>query len=71
MIDLTDREKAILVLIARGKTVAEIADQLALSHKSIHALHDRILQKLNVKNDVQLTWRAIREGWVTLESATF
>ncbi len=70
MIDLTDRERTILVLIVRGKMVAEIADQLALSHKTIHAYRDRIFEKLNVRNDVQLTWRAIREGWVTMDSVT-
>lgn len=68
MIDLTDRERAILVLIARGKMVAEIADQLALSHKTIHAYRDRIFEKLNIRNDVQLTWRAIREGWITMDN---
>ena len=66
--ELTDREMEVLTLVTRGKTIAEIADQLSISHKTIHAYRDRIFQKLDVNNDVALTWLAIREGLITIDS---
>lgn len=64
---LTAREMEILTLVTQGKTIAEIADQLSISHKTVHAYRDRIFQKLGVSNDVALTWLAIREGVITID----
>ena len=65
--ELTDREIKVLTLVTRGKTIAEIADQLSVSHKTIHAYRNRIFEKLGVNNDVALTWLALREGLITLD----
>jgi two-component system, NarL family, invasion response regulator UvrY len=57
----------VLALVTQGKTMAEIADQLSINHKTIHVYRNRIFQKLSVNNDVALTRLALREGLITLD----
>ena len=61
---LSDREYQVLCLIASGKTVTTIAEELALSVKTISTYRVRILEKLNMKNNAELTRYAIKEGLV-------
>jgi len=61
---LSDREYQVLCLIASGKTVTDIAEELALSVKTISTYRVRILEKLNMKNNAELTRYAIKEGLV-------
>lgn len=52
---LSDRELQVLQLIARGKTVSEIADELSLSVNTISTYRARILEKLMLSNNAELT----------------
>ena len=61
---LSDREYQVLCGIASGKTVSEIAEELALSVKTISTYRSRILEKMNMKNNVELTHYAIRNELV-------
>lgn len=61
---LSDREYQVLCMIASGKTVTDIAEELALSVKTISTYRVRILEKLNMKNNAELTRYAIKEGLV-------
>lgn len=61
---LTDREYHIMLMIASGKTMAEIAQELGLSVKTISAYRTSILEKLHVKNVVELTRYAIEHGLI-------
>ena len=61
---LSDREYQVLCLIASGKTVGEIAEELALSVKTISTYRVRILEKLRMKNNAELTRYAIKNGLV-------
>jgi DNA-binding NarL/FixJ family response regulator len=61
---LSDREYQVLCLIASGKTVTDIAEELALSVKTISTYRVRILEKLNMKNNAELTRYAIKESLV-------
>ena len=61
---LSDREYQVLCLIASGKTVTMIAEELALSVKTISTYRVRILEKLEMKNNAELTHYAIKEGLV-------
>jgi DNA-binding NarL/FixJ family response regulator len=61
---LSDREYQVLCLIASGKTVTIIAEELALSVKTISTYRVRILEKLNMNNSAELTRYAIKEGLV-------
>jgi DNA-binding NarL/FixJ family response regulator len=61
---LSDREYQVLCMIASGKTVTDIAEELALSVKTISTYRVRILEKLNMKNNAELTRYAIKENLV-------
>jgi two-component system invasion response regulator UvrY len=52
---LSDREYLVLRLIGTGKTVTEIADELALSIKTISTYRARILQKMGMRTNAELT----------------
>ena len=61
---LSDRELEVLLAIASGKTVGEIAQQLSLSDKTISTYRRRILDKMDMKTSAELTHYAIRNGLV-------
>ena len=61
---LSDREYQVLCMIASGKTVTGIAQELGLSVKTISTYRVRILEKLNMKNNAEITRYAIKEGLV-------
>lgn len=57
---LSDREFQVLRMIAAGKDVDEIADDLFISVKTVRTYRDRILDKLKLKNDVEIARYAIK-----------
>ncbi len=57
---LSDREYQVLRLIASGKTVGQIASQLSLSVKTISTYRSRILEKMHMKTNAELTHYALR-----------
>lgn len=59
---LSNREYQTLCLIASGLPVSAIADQLALSVKTISMYRARLLKKMQLKNNAELTHYAIRQG---------
>jgi two-component system invasion response regulator UvrY len=61
---LSDREYQTLLLIASGKTVSEIADMLFLSTPTISTYRARILEKMKLKNNAELTTYAISQKLV-------
>lgn len=61
---LSDREYQVMVMIASGKTVKEIADELSLSIKTISTNRVRALNKMGMKNNAELTYYAIKLGLV-------
>jgi DNA-binding NarL/FixJ family response regulator len=56
---LSDREMQVLQHIASGKTVSAIGDELALSVNTISTYRARILEKLNLNNNAELTRYAL------------
>jgi DNA-binding NarL/FixJ family response regulator len=61
---LSDREYEILLLIASGKTVSDIAGEMCLSVKTVSTYRSRILDKMKMKNNAELTTYAIRNKLV-------
>lgn len=61
---LSDREYQTLILIASGKTVGDIAQELALSVKTISMYRSRLLQKMKLRHNAELTHYAIKNGLV-------
>jgi DNA-binding NarL/FixJ family response regulator len=61
---LTPREQEVVKLIAEGHTSEEIADILVISKKTVERHRANILEKLGMRNRVELTRYAIRRGLV-------
>jgi DNA-binding NarL/FixJ family response regulator len=61
---LSDREYEVMLMIASGKAVSEIADELSLSVKTISTYRARILDKIHMKSNAEITRYAITRGLV-------
>ncbi len=61
---LSDREMQVLQMIASGKTVSEIADEISLSVNTISTYRARLLEKLALNNNAELTRYALDNNLV-------
>jgi two-component system invasion response regulator UvrY len=61
---LSDRELQTMVMIASGKRLSDIAAELTLSPKTVSVYRARVLEKLGLANNSELTVYAIRNGLV-------
>jgi two-component system invasion response regulator UvrY len=61
---LSDREYQVMLMIASGKTVSEIAGELFLSVKTISTYRSHILEKMKMKNNAEITLYAVRNKLV-------
>jgi two-component system, NarL family, invasion response regulator UvrY len=61
---LSDREYQVMVMIASGKTVGQIAEELSISISSVSTLRTRILKKFGMKTNAEITHYAIRHDLV-------
>lgn len=52
--NLSDREHGVMLMIAQGKTITEIASELSLSVKTIGTYHEHILRKMKLHNNAQI-----------------
>jgi len=57
---LSDREFEIMKMLASGKTVSQIAQALALSVKTVSTHRTRILRKMDLKTNAEITSYAVR-----------
>ena len=61
---LSDREYQVILMIAAGKTVKEIADELSLSVKTISTNRTRALDKMGMKNNADIARYAAKNGLI-------
>ena len=61
---LSDREYQVMLMLAQGKTIKGIAEELSLSPKTIATYRLRVLEKMRMKNNAQLIYYAIRHALV-------
>jgi DNA-binding NarL/FixJ family response regulator len=61
---LSERELQTLQKIASGKKLSDIAEELMLSPKTVSVYRARVLEKLHLTNNAELTVYAIRNGLV-------
>ncbi|WP_018985402.1 response regulator [Methylophilus methylotrophus] len=61
---LSDREFQVMRMIASGLSVSEIADKLALSVKTVSMYRTRLLEKMHLKHNADITHYAIKNQLV-------
>lgn len=61
---LSDRELRVMLMLAKGKTVREIAEDLCLSANTVSTYRARILSKMMLRNNAELAYYAVKEGLV-------
>ncbi len=57
---LSGREFQVMILLAKGRSVMEIAKDIFISDKTVSTYRTRILQKMGIKNNAELTIYAIK-----------
>lgn len=62
--NLSNREFQVMGMIASGKSINAIADELCISEKTVRTYKARIMEKLNLHNDAQLTRYAIKNNLI-------
>lgn len=65
---LTERERTVLVLLARGLSTKEIAGALDISARTVETHRANLMRKLDIHSVALLTQVAIREGMLDLPS---
>lgn len=61
---LSDREYQIMTMIASGKDVNEIAEELSLSVQTVHTYRSRIKEKMGLKSNVEFTRYAMQQNLI-------
>lgn len=61
---LSDREYQTMLMIAKGKTVSQIAQELLLSTPTVSTYRARILEKMDLKNNAEIASYAIKKNLV-------
>ena len=61
---LSDREFQVMTLIASGLSVSEIADKLAISVKTVSMYRTRLMEKMHLKHNADITHYAIKNQLV-------
>ncbi len=61
---LSEREMQVMLMITTGMNVQDIADRLFLSSKTVNGYRYRMFEKLEVSNDVELTYLAMKHSIV-------
>lgn len=68
---LSDREYQVMLMIASGKSVKEIAAELCLSVKTISTYRARVMEKMNMKKNAELPLYAVRNRLMDPSTTTF
>jgi two-component system invasion response regulator UvrY len=63
---LSERERAVMMLIAQGKTPGQVAAELAINVNTISTYRSRILKKLNLNTSMDIIQYALRNKLVML-----
>ena len=61
---LSNREYQVMLMLASGKQVSEIAEALCLSTKTISTYRGRVMEKMNMKKNAELTLYAVKHDLI-------
>lgn len=62
--NLSDREFEVLCMIANGKRISTIAEELSLSVPTVHTYRARVKEKMNMKSNVEIARYAIKNSLI-------
>lgn len=62
---LSEREFQVFLMLAKGKSLIEISKELLISIKTVSTYRTRILEKLDLKNNAEITSYAIKHKLIT------
>lgn len=62
---LSNREHQVMLMLAEGKSVSDIADELCLSVKTISTYRSRIMDKMDMKRNAELTLYAVHKKLIS------
>ena len=62
--ELSEREFQVFIKLASGRSATEIADELFISVKTVSTYRSRILEKMGLKTNADMTYYAIKNGLV-------
>ena len=61
---LSEREFQVMIMVAKGKSITEIAAEIFVSDKTIATYRSRIMEKMQVKKNADLTIYALRNNLI-------
>ena len=61
---LSDREYQVMCMLASGKRPKEVAEELCLSVKTVSTYRTRVLEKMGMENNAELTYYAVKNGLI-------
>ena len=67
---LTDREREVLIYLARGEVNKSIAKKMNVSVRTVEAHRLNLRRKLNIDTAAGLTKYALEQGWITIQDTT-
>ena len=66
-IELSEREKEVLKLAAKGMTNKDIADTLCISIRTVQGHINNIFHKLGVGSRTEAIFQSVKKGWISFE----
>ncbi len=61
---LSERELQVFLRLAKGETVGQVADSLCLSVKTVSTYRTRVMEKLKLRSNSELTYYALKQGLI-------
>ncbi len=61
---LSQREFEIMIRLAYGKSLVDIGDELSISHKTVGTYRTRILEKMLLTKNIELSWYCMENGLI-------
>jgi len=61
---LSERELQVFLRLARGETVGQVADGMALSVKTVSTYRTRVMEKMKLASNSDLTYYALKNGLI-------
>jgi DNA-binding NarL/FixJ family response regulator len=61
---LSNREYQVMLMLAAGQSVSEVAEELCLSPKTISTYRSRIMEKMDIKRNAELTLYAVKNNLI-------